>query len=219
MKLHTGDLSPYSAKVRMQIYAKGITNISFTLDPLFRKMRFNEVTPTGRIPALDVGTEDTQDIIPESEVICEFLEETYPEPSMLGKTPRERAQVRTLNRIGDIYLMNNIFMALPQINRKTRVDATRDMLVAQVTRGIGALEGHLGDGAFAVGETMTLADCTLVPALWMCQNTVPNLDVPNPIEGTNKVAAYWEKIQKDDIAAKVIAEINRGLKARLDGTE
>jgi len=27
MKLYSGDLSPYSARVRMQIYAKGITDI------------------------------------------------------------------------------------------------------------------------------------------------------------------------------------------------
>ena len=31
MKLYTGDLSPYSAKVRMQIYAMGITDIEFDL--------------------------------------------------------------------------------------------------------------------------------------------------------------------------------------------
>jgi hypothetical protein len=31
MKLYSGDLSPYSARVRMQIYAKGITDI--TLEP------------------------------------------------------------------------------------------------------------------------------------------------------------------------------------------
>jgi hypothetical protein len=31
MKLYTGDLSPYSAKIRMQIYAMGITDIEFDL--------------------------------------------------------------------------------------------------------------------------------------------------------------------------------------------
>lgn len=216
MKLHTGDLSPYSAKVRMQIYAKGITDIEFDLDPSFREGKFSEISPIGRIPALDVGGGD---IIPESEVISEYLEELYPEPSMLGSGIRERAEVRTLSRIADIYLLNNIFLALPQINRKTRVDAIRDMLVAQVTRGMGALERHIGEDDFAVGNTMTIADCTLVPALWMCQNTVPNLDVPNPIEATTKVAAYWEKIQKNSIAARVLDEMDRGLKARLDGTE
>lgn len=216
MILHTGDLSPYAAKVRMQIYAKGITDIEFDLDPSFREGRFSEISPLGRIPALDIGGGD---VIPESQVICEYLEEVYPEPTLLGTGVRERAEVRTISRIADIYLLNNIFMALPQINRKTRNEAIRDMLMAQVTRGMGALEAHIGDGAFASGDSLTIADCTLVPALWMCQNTVPNLDVPNPIDGNEKVAAYWQKIQTNDIAAKVIAEINRGLKARLDGTE
>ncbi len=220
MILHTADLSPYAAKVRMVIYAKGITDIEFDLDPSFRKGKFSEVSPLGRIPALDVAKEgEAGDIIPESEVICEYLEEVYPEPSLLGVGVRHRAEVRTISRIADIYLLNNIFLALPQINRKHRVDAIRDMLMAQVTRGMGALEAHIAEGDFAAGDTMTIADCTLVPALWMCQNTVPNLDVPNPIEGNDKVAAYWAKIQKNDIAARVLDEIDRGLKARLDGTE
>nr|QQZ51344.1 hypothetical protein JKL49_09985 [Phenylobacterium glaciei] len=35
MKLYSGDLSPYSAKVRMQIYAKGISDIEIELPPGF----------------------------------------------------------------------------------------------------------------------------------------------------------------------------------------
>ncbi len=216
MKLHTGDLSPYSAKVRMQIYAKGITDIQFVLDPLFRQGKFSEISPIGRIPVLDTGDGD---IIPESEVIAEYLEEVYPEPSMLGKDPRSRAAVRTISRIADIYLMNNIFMALPQLSRKTRNDAIRDLFVAQIKRGMGALEKLIGTGEFAVGNAMTIADCTLVPALWLCHNTVPNLDVPPPIESTTRVAAYWTKIRKNEVAAKVLAEMDRGMKARLEGTE
>jgi glutathione S-transferase len=216
MKLHTGDLSPYSAKVRMQIYAKGITDIEFDLDPSFRQGKFSDVSPIGRIPVLDIGDGD---IIPESQVIAEYLEEVYPEPSMLGADPRSRAEVRTISRIADIYLMNNIFMVLPQLSRRTRNEAIRDLFVAQVTRGMGALERHIGSGDFAVGDTMTIADCTLVPALWMCQNTVPNLDVPGPIDATTRVAAYWAKIQNNEIAGKVLAEMDRGMQARLDGTE
>ena len=53
----------------------------------------------------------------------------------------------------------------------------------------------------------------------MCERTVPRLDVANPIEGNNKVANYWERIQDNEYAARVIEEMDRGLKARLDGTE
>ena len=215
MKLYTGDLSPYSAKVRMQIYAMGITDIEFELPVAFYQGKLAEISPIGRIPVLEVD----DGVIPESEVIAEYLDELYPEQSLLGPTPRIRADVRLISRIADIYLMNNIFMALGQLSRKTRVDAVRDLLMNQVTRGMGALERHIGSGAFAVGETLTRADCTLVPALFLCEKTVPRLDVPNPIEGTRKVAAYWEKIQHNEFAAKVLDEMNRGLQARLDGSE
>jgi glutathione S-transferase len=215
MKLYTGDLSPYSAKVRMQIYAMGITDIDFELPPAFFLGKLSEISPIGRIPVLQLD----DGIIPESEVIAEYLEDMYPERSLLGATPRVRAEVRLISRIADVYLMNNIFMSLSQLSRKTRVEAVRDLLIGQVVRGMGALERHIGVGQFAVGDSLTRADCTLVPALFMCENTVPRLDVDNPILATQKVAAYWEKIQGNEFAAKVLDEMARGLQARLDGTE
>ncbi len=215
MKLYTGDLSPYSAKVRMQIYAMGITDIDFELPPSFFLGKLSEVSPIGRIPVLEVD----DGIIPESEVIAEYLDDLYPERSLAGTTPRIRAEVRLLSRIADIYLMNNIFMVLPQINRKTRIDAIRDLLIGQVNRGMGALERHIGSGDFAVGDQLSRADCTLVPALWLCENTVPRLDVDNPILATDKVAAYWQKIQHNEFATRILDEMDKGMQARLDGTE
>lgn len=215
MKLLTGDLSPYSAKVRMQIYAMGITDIEFGLPVEFLTGKFKDVSPIGRIPVLEV--DDT--IIPESEVIAEYLDELYPDRSLLGNTPLHRAKVRLVSRIADIYLMNNIFMALSQMMRETRVDATLELLIGQVNRGMGALERHIGTGDFAVGDSLTRADCTLVPALFMCESTVPRLDAENPILATKKVAAYWGKIQTNEFAAKIMDEMKRGLKARLDGSE
>jgi glutathione S-transferase len=215
MKLLTGDLSPYSAKVRMQLYAMGITDIPFELPSSFFMGKLSEQSPIGRIPVLQLD----DGIIPESEVIAEYLDDLYPGKALLGSNPRESAQIRLISRIADIYLMNNIFMVLPQINRKTRVHEIKDLLVAQVTRGMGALEKHIGTGDFAVGDSLTRADCTLVPALFLCQNTVPMLDVENPILATTKVADYWEKIQTNEFAAKVLDEMTKGLQARVDGTE
>ena len=53
----------------------------------------------------------------------------------------------------------------------------------------------------------------------MCQGTVPRLGGENPIPSAKKVTAYWEKIQKNEYAIKIIDEMKRGMKARLDGTE
>ena len=67
MILYSGDLSPYSAKVRMQIYAMGITeDFSFELPMVqFFSGKLKETSPIGRIPILT-----SEAIIPESEVIC-----------------------------------------------------------------------------------------------------------------------------------------------------
>src|ERR1043166_4000964 len=90
MTLYTADLSAYSARVRMQIYAKGIKDIVFELPEHWAMPKFRERFPIGRVPVLDIDG----DLIPESAVIAEYLEQIYPEPSLLGVTPRETAHIR-----------------------------------------------------------------------------------------------------------------------------
>src|ERR1700742_3436728 len=106
MKLYSADLSPYSARVRMQTYAKRMTNVVIELPEHWGMPKFRERFPLGRVPVLEVEGET----IAESAVIAEYLEETCPEPSLLGRSPRETAQIRTLARIGDIHLTNNTFL-------------------------------------------------------------------------------------------------------------
>ena len=96
MTLYTADLSPYSARIRMQIYAKGIKDIVFEPPEHWGLPKIRERFPIGRVPVLEINGDG--DTIPESEVIAEYLEEIYPEPSLLGSTPRENAQIRTLER-------------------------------------------------------------------------------------------------------------------------
>lgn len=70
-----------------------------------------------------------------------------------------------------------------------------------------------------MGNSLTRADCTLVPALWMCSSTVPRLGFDSPILDGSRVSAYWNKIQGNEFAAKILDEMNKGMQARLDGTE
>lgn len=210
MKLYSGDLSPYSAKVRMQIYAKGISDIEITLPPGFMTGEFHKTSPLARIPVLDLGG----DMIPESEVISEYLEEIYPQNPMLGSTPRETAAIRTVSRIADIYLMNNMFMLSGQGRASTRSADIVKLLSGQVIRGIKALEHYIGTDGFAVSGRLTLADCTLVPALFLVENVIGTVEVENPIPAAPKVAAYWAAIQKNEHAAKTLVELHRGLVER-----
>lgn len=211
MKLYSGDLSPYSAKVRLQIYAKGISDIGLEIPPGFMTGQFKETSPLARIPVLDL---ENGDVIPESEVISEYLEEIYPEPRLLGATARETAKIRTVSRIADIYLMNNMFMLSGQTRKSTRDAAVVALLGGQVIRGVKALAHYLEGGDFAVGGRLTMADCTLVPALFLIENVLPTVGVENPVPSVPEVAAYWAAIQRNEHAAKVLVELHRGLVER-----
>jgi glutathione S-transferase len=210
MKLYSGDLSPYSARVRLQIYAKGITDITLERPASFGTPEFRQQFPIGRIPVLDIDG----DMMPESEVIAEYLEEIYPEPSMLGATPRETAHIRTVARIGDIYIMNNMFMLSPQSRAATRNEGIVDLLGGQVVRNVKALDKLIGRDGFACCGRITMADCALVPGLFMVENVLPATGVDNPIPACANVAAYWAAIQQNAHAARVLVELHRGLEER-----
>src|ERR1041385_9060360 len=106
IKLYSADLSPYSARVRMQIYAKGVADIVIELPEHWGMPKFRERFPIGKVPVLD----SDGDLIAESGVIAEYLEEICPRPSLTGVTPRETAHIRVAARIGDIYLTNGTFL-------------------------------------------------------------------------------------------------------------
>jgi len=217
MKLYSADLSPYSARVRMQIYAKGITDIAFELPEHWGMPKFRERFPIGRVPILDVDG----DMIPESEVIAEYLEEVHPEPSLLGTTPRETAHIRMLARLGDIYLINNTFMLsrlTGALGSRTptlaRDNAVTEQLAVEIVRNLKALDRFIGADGFACCGRITLADCALVPGLFFVENIMPVVGIDPPIPAIPGVAAYWSAVRENEYAARVLIELQRGLDER-----
>jgi glutathione S-transferase len=201
----------------MQIYAKGITDIALERPAHFGTPKFREEFPIGRIPVLDIDG----DMMPESEVIAEYLEEIYPEPSLLGHTPRENAHIRMLARIGDVYIISNMFMLSRQtgaLSRQTpmaiRNDPFSDQLANEFLRNLKALDRLIGKDGFACCGRVTLADCALVPGLFFVETVMPAAGVDSPIPDFANVAAYWAAIQKNEHAAKVLSELRRGVEER-----
>jgi len=221
MKLYTADLSAYSARIRMQIYAKGIKDIAFEPPEHWGLPKIRERFPIGRVPVLEIDGDG--DTIPESEVIAEYLEEIYPEPSLLGSTPRENAHIRTLARFGDVYIMNAMFLLSRRtgaLGRQTptaiRDDPFNDQLANEFLRNLKALDRLIGTGGFACMGRITLADCALVPGFFWVETVMPRAGVDSPLPAYAKVAAYWAAIQKNEHAAKVLFELRRGLEERME---
>ena len=218
MKLYSWDVSPYAARVRMQIYAKGLAHIATGQTPFLLTQKLYEERPLSRIPSLETGDGDA---IPESAVIAEYLEEIYPEPSLLGSTPRENAHIRTLARIGDLYLINTAF-TLASLSRtisertpdSTAAESIVALLGGQLSNSIRTLDRLIGRDGFACLGRLTLADCALVPALSYVQHMLLNRGLADPIAANVNVAAYQAAIQRQEPAARIMAEFHRGREER-----
>lgn len=209
MKLYQTYLSPFPTRVRLLLYAKGI-DIPFVEPPGIHdgsgKGDYLRINPLGRVPTLELDDGRT---LPESEVICEYLEDTYPTPSLRPADPWARAQVRLISRLCDFYLvmaMVPLFTASGMSRKKWNLEKI-DAALAEVTRSLEYIEHYVGTNGYAVGTSLSQADGALAPQLMLAFEWAPKLfDRPSPEPGLPKLSAYWRAIKSDPIAARVIGE-------------
>jgi len=210
MKLYQTYTSPFPTRVRLVLYAKGI-EVEIIEPPGFHssaesKGDYHRINPIERVPTLVL---DDGRALPESEVICEYLEDAWPEPSLRPTDAWGRARARLLARICDVYL---VMAMVPLFNASGRPRKTWDAgriaaALAEVEKALGYLEIYIGDQGYAVGVALTHADGAIAPQLILAYEWAPALfDAPSPLGKHPRLAAYWRAIQTDPIAARVIEE-------------
>ena len=103
--LYTADRCPYAARARIALAEKEIAYEAVEIDLDDRPAWIYEKNELGRVPVYE---EDEGLVLPESEVIMEYLEERYPERALWPADPAERALGRLWlrrfdDRLGDAY--------------------------------------------------------------------------------------------------------------------
>jgi len=91
--LHHLPLSPYSRKVRLVLGEKRLPHELVVARLAERRADYMAVNPGNTVPML---VEENGLSIPDSGVICEYLEEAYADVPLLGRTLAERVEVRRL---------------------------------------------------------------------------------------------------------------------------
>lgn len=213
MKLYNTNLSPYTARVRLLCNVKGL-KIELADPPGFRTDAYRKINPIGKIPALEL---DDGGILVESEVICEYLEDAFPTPSLRPANLRDRAQARLMARMSDLYIMPAVRPLVfklfgREISPQLVAEAIPNLRVA-----LKDLEALIGEGGYAAARQLTHADGALAASLLFVTTLLPRFGEPNPLAGFPKVAAYWEAIGKDVHIAKILDEMREGFKKVLPG--
>jgi len=209
--------SPFPTRVRLLLRAKNIPH-QIIEPPGFKwdgtpKGDYLEINPIGRVPALVL--EDGR-ALPESEVICEYLEDAYPEPPLRPADPFARATMRLISRICDIYL---VMAMVPLFNASGRPRKSWDpdrlaAAMGEIAKALAYLEEYIGTEGYAVGKALTQADGALVPQLVLASEWAPMVfGLEDPLPAFPKLSAYWTAIQKDALAGQLIEETREGIRA------
>lgn len=174
MKLYCVQVAPNPTKVRLYIAEKLAAGAPIDITEVKVKLTLGEQhtaehlqrNPFGSLPVLEIAADD---YIIESLAIIEYLEERFPQPPMIGESPRERARVRELERIADLRVLTPIGRCIHATKSPIGLAPSHD-IAEQAGKdfklGLDYVEGCLADGrTFLGGESVTIADCTLAAAL------------------------------------------------------
>jgi glutathione S-transferase len=203
MRLYSENYSPFSAPVRIAIYAKAL-DIEIVVPPGgLRSAEYHRINPLGTIPCLmlDDGTR-----LPESTAIMEYLEEKFPDPPLLPLASEARAQVRLLQRIGELHITTQTVELTRLPDSAAREEPGMDRLT-RIVRGLATLQNILSGDDYAVGHNLTLADCQLAPALFRVPRAVGAYMSRDLIAAYPKVARYVETSRKHKAVARVLEEM------------
>jgi glutathione S-transferase len=212
MKLYNMNLSNFATKSRIAIYDKGL-NIEIAPVPggNLKSPEYIKINPLGKIPALDADGM----IIAESEVINEYLEDKFPSPPLLPKSPEGRARVRLFTRFHDLYLEPPLRALFGQLSPKSRDEKVVNERLTEFNQRLDQLESMLAPSGFASGPEFTLADCALAPTMFFANNMLPGFGAKPPLEGRPKLAAWWTHVQTRPSVKKALEEMAEALAAMM----
>jgi glutathione S-transferase len=208
MKLYNANLSNFASKCRLAIYEKGA---AVEIVPIpggeLKSPEYLKIYPMGKTPSLQVDGQ----MIGESEVINEYLEEKFPQKPLLPKDPESRAKCRGVSRFHDLYLEPPLRALFPQVQAKEKDQKLIGEKLAEVKTRLDQLETMLSDGPYVMGSAFTLADCALAPTCFFLNLMLPMVGGPAFTDGHPKLATWWAKVQERPTVQKVLGEQQEAL--------
>ncbi len=157
-------LSPYARKVRLVMSEK---RLPFELRPekaWERRSEYLELNAAGTVPTL---VEDNGLVVPDSAVICEYLDEAYPDNSLMGHTLAERIEVRRLTAWFDGKFATEVTNNLYGEKHLRRLTGRGNPDPSAIRTGYSAIRYHLDyigwlaeTRKWLAGSALSLADFT-----------------------------------------------------------
>jgi glutathione S-transferase len=155
-------LSPYARKVRLVLSEKRLP-YELRLEKVWeRRPEYLEMNAAGTVPTL---VEANGLVVPDSTVICEYLDEAYPDTGLIGTTLAERIEVRRLAAWFDGKFAAEVTSNLYGEKHLRRLTSRGNPDPSAIRTGYAAVRYHLDyigwlaeTRKWLAGSTLSLAD-------------------------------------------------------------
>jgi glutathione S-transferase len=208
LTVYGAPLSPFVRKLCLCLIEKGLDYELEVVMPFGQPDWFRELNPLGRIPAFRDGDLKLAD----SSVICQYLEERYPEQKPLyGADTEQRAKVRWLEKYADYELAplctltvfrNRVLKAT--MGQPCDEEKVQQALKDRLPSNFDYLEATLGDAPYFLGEQLSMADLALASQLINMEHGGETLD-----------SGRWPKLMAHYVRIKNLASTQQLLPREL----
>ncbi len=165
MKLHGVQLSPFVRKALLALEHKGIEYESVSVFPGAEDPDFRAISPLGKVPVL----EHDDFSIPDTSVICRYLDRLFPENPIYPEDPRLEATACWLEEYADSKLIEACAGLFQQkfLFPKMMGQPTDDAIVAEILENklpplLDYLESVTPESGPLVGDSVSIADLAVV---------------------------------------------------------
>ena len=157
LKLISHKLCPYVQRAVIALNEKGVAFERVDIDLANKPAWFLKISPLGKVPVLTVASDEGDIALFESNVICEYIEETQGGAKLHPQDPLQRAQHRAWMEFGSAILAD--LWGLETTNDAAIFEGKREAVAAKFAR----VEAALGAGPFFAGRDFSLVDAVFAP--------------------------------------------------------
>lgn len=190
-RLISFDLCPFVQRTQVILREKGVDFDVDYVDLSNKPDWFVALSPTGKVPTLEVTTDDDEQVVLfESLVINEYLEEAAGGRPMFPPDPLQRAYARAWTEYSTA-LLQDCFALTAAADEESL-----EPVLERVRQKLDRLEQEVDEGPFFLGDWMSLVDAAFVPALQRLKFTdelCPELTLFG--DHRPNVSRWWQAIE------------------------
>jgi len=196
LKLYSGWFCPFVQRAWVVLEEKGIPYQYIEVNPYNKPESLMKLNPRGLVPTLEYDSKPLY----ESTVICEFLEDAYPEhsPKLLPSDPYEKARLRiwtdfVTSRIIPTFHRFLQYQPSGQSNGAQGLMKVRSDFLNNIKQFVQEMSK---EGPYFLGQEPSLIDFVIAPwaiRLWIFDEFKGGLGIPSEGEGgeEEKLWARW----------------------------